>query len=148
MSFLFYYYCTNLGKKFANLQLQYTQTFWRIFPYDRGVTNLGFQFAKNLQTCSCKWWPVQMRACKQDSSNSASILSWVIKAVKVVLCQINKFCKQLTQNTTTDLWRFTQIVPEFKTKVLQVFHFRTTGGPLLTQFFETLEKQPCKQKTM
>ena len=23
-----------------------------------------------------------------------------------------------------------------------------TGGPLLTQFFETLEKQPCKQKTV
>ena len=125
-------------KKFANLQLQivkirentesrtttcvfddfffrwnyqfYTQTFWRIFPnYDRGVTNLGFQLAKNLQICSCKWWPVQMRACKQDSSNSASIFSWVIKAVKVVLCQINKFCKQLTQNTTTDFVRFTKI---------------------------------------
>jgi hypothetical protein len=23
-----------------------------------------------------------------------------------------------------------------------------TGGPLLTLFFETLEKQPCKQKTL
>ena len=23
-----------------------------------------------------------------------------------------------------------------------------TGGPLLTWFFETLEKQPCKQKTL
>ena len=23
-----------------------------------------------------------------------------------------------------------------------------TGGPLLTQFFETLEKQPCRQKTV
>jgi hypothetical protein len=24
----------------------------------------------------------------------------------------------------------------------------STGGPLLTLFFETLEKQPCKQKTV
>ena len=25
---------------------------------------------------------------------------------------------------------------------------KNTGGPLLTLFFETLEKQPCKQKTV
>ena len=25
---------------------------------------------------------------------------------------------------------------------------KSTGGPLLTRFFETLEKQPCKQKTV
>ena len=26
--------------------------------------------------------------------------------------------------------------------------YRYTGGPLLMRFFETLEKQPCKQKTV
>ena len=74
------------------------------------VTNLGFQFAKNLQTCSCKWWPVQMRACKHDSSNSASILSWTIKAVfKGCSLSDQQICHQLTQKTTTDFFRFTTI---------------------------------------
>ena len=27
-------------------------------------------------------------------------------------------------------------------------HIKHTGVPLLTLFFETLEKQPCKQKTV
>ena len=33
--------------------------------------------------------------------------------------------------------------------LMKIEHTRTsTGGPLLTQFFETLEKQQCKQKTV
>ena len=31
---------------------------------------------------------------------------------------------------------------------LESVEFSSTGGPLLTRFFETLEKQPCKQKTV
>ena len=38
--------------------------------------------------------------------------------LKVILCQINIFCHQLTQNTKTDFVRFTQIVLKFKTQVL------------------------------
>jgi hypothetical protein len=45
--------------------------------------------------------------------------------VQVVLCQINTFCHQLTQNTTTDFFRFTQIVLQFNTLILQVLNFRT-----------------------
>ena len=29
-----------------------------------------------------------------------------------------------------------------------LLHYSNTGGPLLTLFFETLEKQPCKQKNV
>ena len=55
---------------------------------------------------------------------------WVRNAsdLKVVLCQVNIFCHQLTQNMTTDVGRFTkitQIVLNLKTQVLQVLNFRT-----------------------
>ena len=46
--------------------------------------------------------------------------------LQVVLCQINIICHQLTQNTTTDFVRFTQIVLKFKTHVLQVLNFIRT----------------------
>ena len=45
--------------------------------------------------------------------------------LQVVLCQINIFCHQLTQNTMSNFVRFTQTVLKCKTQVLQVLNFRT-----------------------
>ena len=39
----------------------------------------------------------------------------------------------------TEIWRFV---------AGKIIRFSITGGPLLTLFFETLEKQPCKEKTV
>ena len=34
------------------------------------------------------------------------------------------------------------------TALMNILTVNSTGGPLITRFFETLEKQPCKQKTV
>ena len=55
----------------------------------------------------------------------APCFSGISCPVQVVLCQINIFCHQLTQNARTDFFRFTKIYTNSNNEFLQILNFIT-----------------------
>ena len=51
----------------------------------------------------------RMKALETPEEKRARRLAKKAAKVQVILCQINIFCHQLTQNITTDFFRFTSI---------------------------------------
>ena len=55
---------------------------------------------------------------KKSTCTVLKVTDCFLQHLQVVLCQINIFCHQLSQNATTNFVRFTKIVLKFQTQVL------------------------------